>query len=207
MMEVKEEETKEKEEEVKEKEEEEEEEEEGKEEEEEKAEAGAPQPVALLRTQRRRSTVPIVPPIITTPPPQPVEDLEEEGDEDEEETKFEAKNISSEGHNAEDVIEGGEVKELTNQELEKVFSTCDHGVVKGQLNPMLFGTLIRTITGNKNLYEEMKYFQFFNTSGDGVIDLEEWLDGVERMKNKDNGLKTVFYRGLVKYHNSNSFVL
>jgi len=163
----------------------------------------AESPPPVPKAARRRSTVPVVPPMIDSPPPPKPEKEEEEEDEDEDED--EAGEV--EEKNAEDIIEEGEVVELNDKELTDIFSTIDRGVEKGQLNPMLFGTLIRTVTGNKNLYEEMKYFQTFNTSGDGVIDLDEWLEGVKKIKEKQGGMKTVFYRGLVKYHLSNSCIL
>ena len=188
---------------------EEDEEEEEEEEDEENIEepSSPPLPPAPMRTERRRSTIPIIPPVIDTPPPLNTGKGENEEEEDEDEEEFEAKRASVEEHTAEDIIEGGEVIELNKEELEEIFNTVDRGVEKGQLNPMLFGTLIRAVTGNKNLYEEMKYFQTFNTSGDGVIDLNEWLDGVDRLKNKEGGMKTVFYRGLVTYHKSSAVVL
>eukprot|EP00518_Triparma_eleuthera_P016001 CAMPEP_0197545766 /NCGR_PEP_ID=MMETSP1320-20131121/673_1 /TAXON_ID=91990 /ORGANISM="Bolidomonas sp., Strain RCC2347" /LENGTH=985 /DNA_ID=CAMNT_0043105301 /DNA_START=176 /DNA_END=3133 /DNA_ORIENTATION=- len=163
--------------------------------------AEEPPPPSSIRNERRRSTVPIVPPPVPTSEPPP------EDEEDEEETVFAQKKVAQKDIKARTVIEGDAVVPLTDDELKEVFATCDRGVVKGQLNPMLFGTLLRTITGCKNLYDEMNMFSFFNTSGDGVVDLAEFLDGCKRLAAEPDGLKTQFYRGLVQYHKKDAIVL
>lgn len=159
-----------------------------------------PPPAPAHDKSRRRSSVPIVPPPVPVAPPP-------EEDSDEEETKFTKKHIQTKDLKARTVTPGDPAPLLTPDELRTVFATVDHGVVKGQLNPMLFGTLIRSITNCKNLFDEMNMFSFFNTSGDGVIDVEEFLDGCKRIGEERDGRCTVFYRGLVKYHQSQGFVL
>ena len=57
------------------------------------------------------------------------------------------------------------------------------------------------------MYDEMNMFSYFNTSGDGVIDLPEFLDGCKRMASEPDGLKTQFYRGLVQYHKNDALIL
>ena len=97
-----------------------------------------------------------------------------------------ATNPENDEDSEEDPVEDEVATVLTADELTAIFRTVDHGAKKGQLNPMLFGTLIRAVTNNSlQLLEEMQLFQWFNTSGDGVIDLEEWLEGVEKKKVAD----------------------
>lgn len=143
---------------------------------------------------RRRSTVPIVMPPITLPPT-----VQEDDDDDDDDELSEvavtlttakltqtATNPENDEDSEEDPVEDEVATVLTADELTAIFRTVDHGAKKGQLNPMLFGTLIRAVTNNSlQLLEEMQLFQWFNTSGDGVIDLEEWLEGVEKKKVAD----------------------
>jgi hypothetical protein len=170
---------------------------------EEKPAAEVERPVVLQRqeSERRRSLLPTAAPLAPLVAPEPVVQVEEDSDEsdDDEDSAFRGSALSEESSG---------VVELTNDELISVFETVDHGATRGQLNPMLFGTLIRAVTmSNANLFAEMKMFSQFNTSGDGVIDLNEWLDGVRKIAGEPGGLQSPFYKGLVKYHQSSSVML
>jgi len=106
-----------------------------------------------------------------------------------------------------DTHDDAHIPSLTDEQLTAIFETVDHGANKGNLNPMLFGTLIRAVTSNSlQLYDEMNFFAKFNTSGDGVIDLGEWINGV-RTHEKEHGRNELFYKGLINYHESAAFTL
>jgi len=156
------------------------------------------------KAERRRSVKPTEQPLapIIAPAASFGGNNDSESDEDEEEADFVA------AGQRESKVADNDVVVLTNEDLITVFGTVDRGATRGQLNPMLFGTLIRAVTNtNANLFAEMKMFSTFNTSGDGVIDLEEWLAGVKKIAGEPGGLKSSFYSGLVKYHQSSSVVL
>ena len=155
--------------------------------------------------------------IIVPPKPKTSEAVEDTKDElDEDEAKFVAvveaekrgENIISKNDNAPTATQAAvQVQEcISDDVLKDIFSTMDHGSVKGQLNPMLFASLIRAVTNSTNLYTEMKLFSKFNTSGDGVIDTSEFVEGVKEMF-KESGPNTLFYKGLLKYHEQQSCIL
>ena len=97
--------------------------------------------------------------------------------------------------------------ELKDEQIASIFNKCDKGTIKGVMSPTTFSQLVRTSAQSSSIFEEMKLFHQFDASGSGGIDEQEWVEGVKKLAKEENGIRTKFYRGLVKFERGGAVML
>ena len=90
-------------------------------------------------------------------------------------------------------------------ELERAFASLD-ATSKGLLNSMQFASMLRMITGQPNLFQEMKMFNKFDADKSGKIDVRDFVGGF-KMLEQELGVDNSYICGLRKMMSGESTIL